>query len=197
MSSPPTGIGTFVVYVIAVAMVVLVAFALYDLVRSITHRGRPLRWWRGRAALAILGAVGTLVVFLLIGVLREEPLFGNISSFAATDNAVWMNFLTGFVVLSLTSGRRPWVVTHGEVAFGGVVFMIGALLPFIFNQSSSFIEWGASAAAIYTLLALGLNIVVGFAGLLDLGMRLSSRSGRTRVGHSRRRCTTCTSRSGS
>lgn len=168
VSSPPTGIGTFVVYLIGVAMVGLVAFALYDLLRSITHRGRPLLWWRRRTALAILGAVGTLVVWLLIGVLREEPLFGNISSFAATDNAVWMT-LTGFVVLALTYGLRPWVVTHGEVAFGGVVFMIGALMPFIFNQSTSFIEWGASAAAIYTLLALGLNIVVGFAGLLDLG----------------------------
>jgi branched-chain amino acid transport system permease protein len=31
------------------------------------------------------------------------------------------------------------------------------------------ISWAASAAAIYVLLALGLNVVVGFAGLLDLG----------------------------
>jgi branched-chain amino acid transport system permease protein len=168
VSSPPTGIGTVVVYLIGLAMLGLVAFALYDLFRSVAHRGRPLAMWRLRASLAILGAVGTLVVWLLIGVLREEPLFGNISSFAATDNAVWMT-LTGFIVLALVYGFRPWVVTHGEIAFGGVVFMIGALFPFIFNQSISFIEWGASAAAIYTLLALGLNVVVGFAGLLDLG----------------------------
>ncbi|HEV3274613.1 MAG TPA: hypothetical protein VG299_07090, partial [Candidatus Dormibacteraeota bacterium] len=53
VSSPPTGIGTFVVYLIGVAMVGLVAFALYDLLNSITHRGRPLRWWRRRTALAI------------------------------------------------------------------------------------------------------------------------------------------------
>ena len=168
VSSPPTGIGTFVVYLVGLAMLGLVAFALYDLFHSVTHRGRPLGMWRLRTALAILGAVGTLVVWLLVGVLREEALFGNLSSFAATDNAVWMT-LTGFIVLALVYGFRPWVVTHGEIAFGGVVFMIGALFPFIFNQSVSFIEWGASAAAIYTLLALGLNVVVGFAGFLDLG----------------------------
>ena len=78
LSSPPTGIGTFVVYLIGAAMVGLVAFALYDLVTGITNRGRPLRLWRVRAALAVLGSAGTLVVWLLVGVLREEPLFGNI-----------------------------------------------------------------------------------------------------------------------
>jgi len=47
--------------------------------------------------------------------------------------------------------------------------VIGALVPLIFRQSTEFISWAAGAAAIYTLLALGLNVVVGFAGLLDLG----------------------------
>jgi branched-chain amino acid transport system permease protein len=168
VSSAPTGIGTVLVYIIGVAMLCLVAGVVYDLVCRVRRQGEPYRWSRARAVAALVGAAATLVVWVLIGVLREEPLFGNISPQAVTDNAVWMT-LTGFIALAFVYGLRPWVITHGQIAFGGVVFLIGALFPLIFNQSPSLIAWGATAAAIYTLLALGLNIVVGFAGLLDLG----------------------------
>ena len=36
-------------------------------------------------------------------------------------------------------------------------------------QAGDFLLWAAGSLAIYMLLALGLNVVVGFAGLLDLG----------------------------
>src|SRR6476659_3359780 len=51
-----------------------------------------------------------------------------------------------------------------------IVVVIGfiALLPLFFQQSSSFIDASTTALA-YVVMALGLNIVVGFAGLLDLG----------------------------
>jgi branched-chain amino acid transport system permease protein len=50
-----------------------------------------------------------------------------------------------------------------------VVFLvIAALLPFGFDSGSSFIGTCVLALA-YTVMALGLNIIVGFAGLLDLG----------------------------
>jgi ABC-type branched-subunit amino acid transport system permease subunit len=168
VSSAPTGFGTIVVYVLGVTMVGLIAGAVYDAIRTFTHRGGTFRYSRARAMLALLGVACTLVIWVLIGLLREEPLFGNISSPALTDNAVWMT-LTGFVVLALVYGFRPWVITHGQLAFGAVAFLIGAFLPFIFNQSPGFVTWGAASAGIYVLLALGLNVVVGFAGLLDLG----------------------------
>ncbi|HWF74801.1 MAG TPA: branched-chain amino acid ABC transporter permease [Solirubrobacteraceae bacterium] len=44
----------------------------------------------------------------------------------------------------------------------------GIVLPFFFTQSSGFM--GATIVALaYVVMALGLNVVVGFAGLLDLG----------------------------
>ena len=45
---------------------------------------------------------------------------------------------------------------------------IGVLLPFFYDDGSPFIE-DATIALAYVVMALGLNVVVGFAGLLDLG----------------------------
>jgi branched-chain amino acid transport system permease protein len=55
-----------------------------------------------------------------------------------------------------------------NLALAGVVFVVVAMLPFFFDSGSAFIE-DATTALIYVVMALGLNIVVGFAGLLDLG----------------------------
>jgi branched-chain amino acid transport system permease protein len=51
---------------------------------------------------------------------------------------------------------------------GVAVIVVVILLPFFFDSGSGFIEDSVSAL-IYVVMALGLNIVVGFAGLLDLG----------------------------
>ena len=167
-SSAPSGIGTILIYGLGAAMLLLLGGALFDIVCVLSHRGRPFRLPLVRAFIAVAGAVLTLGIFVLIGVVREEPLFGDISSLAITDNAVWMT-LIGFLVLAFVYGFRDWVLAHGQMAFGGIVFLIGALFPLIFNASPGFIAWGAASAAIYVLLALGLIVVVGFAGLLDLG----------------------------
>jgi branched-chain amino acid transport system permease protein len=163
-----TGVGTVLTWIIGVSMLALIAGAAYDAYALRTRRATPFRWLRERAVLAAAGVVSTLLIWYLISVQREEPLFGNISKFAVTDNAVWMT-LIGFAALTLACGFRSWIIDHPTIAFGPVVFIFGALFPFIFNQAADFIYWGASFAAIYTLLALGLNVVVGFAGLLDLG----------------------------
>jgi branched-chain amino acid transport system permease protein len=60
--------------------------------------------------------------------------------------------------------RSPIVARVLTVAV--IVFVI--LLPFGFDSGSGFIE-DCTVAAFYVVMALGLNIVVGFAGLLDLG----------------------------
>jgi branched-chain amino acid transport system permease protein len=53
-------------------------------------------------------------------------------------------------------------------ALAGIVIAIGIVLPFFFSQASGFLNATIIALA-YVVMALGLNVVVGFAGLLDLG----------------------------
>ena len=168
VSSSPTGVGTVLVYVMGAAMLALLAGLVVDAVAVYGHRGRALRYEGARAVLALTGVVCTLAIWVLIGLSHEEPLFGALSASAQTDNAVWMT-LTGFAICAFAYGLRPWIIRHTSVSLAGVAFIVGGLVPYIFNQSSDFISWAAGSLAIYTLLGLGLNVVVGFAGLLDLG----------------------------
>jgi branched-chain amino acid transport system permease protein len=58
----------------------------------------------------------------------------------------------------------PWAPR----AFGIAIGILAILLPLFFNPLSGFIDDCVIALA-YVVMALGLNVVVGFAGLLDLG----------------------------
>jgi len=62
-------------------------------------------------------------------------------------------------------GMPAWVE---RIALPIGFLLLAALLPFLFDSGSNFIATCALALA-YTVMALGLNIIVGFAGLLDLG----------------------------
>ncbi len=53
-------------------------------------------------------------------------------------------------------------------ALAGIVILVGIVLPFFFSVDSGFLNATIIAVA-YAVMSLGLNIVVGFAGLLDLG----------------------------
>src|SRR5579864_7509787 len=53
-------------------------------------------------------------------------------------------------------------------AFAGLLIVFAIVLPFLFPQNSSFLDATIKALAL-AVMSLGLNIVVGFAGLLDLG----------------------------
>jgi branched-chain amino acid transport system permease protein len=165
--SSPTGIGWVAVWVMGLCMLALLAGVGYDAFATLTGRATPFRWSRIRAGIALLGAFCVLLILWLV-TSRNELVFGDQSPAALVDNAVWM-MLTGFLLMAFAYGLRPWVVTHGGLAFTAVAFVIGGLFPLIFNQSPGFVVWGAQFAGIYMLLALGLNVVVGFAGLLDLG----------------------------
>ena len=58
----------------------------------------------------------------------------------------------------------PWT----SRALAGVLIVLGIVFPFFFTSGSGFL--GATVTALaYAVMALGLNVVVGFAGLLDLG----------------------------
>ncbi len=63
-------------------------------------------------------------------------------------------------------GEMPWWVE--KIVVPVVFLVVAALLPLGFDSGSSFIGTCVLALA-YTVMALGLNIIVGFAGLLDLG----------------------------
>src|SRR5436190_18660129 len=58
----------------------------------------------------------------------------------------------------------PWAPT----ALAGILIVVGILLPFAFGPTSGFIDATIKSLA-FVVMALGLNVVVGFAGLLDLG----------------------------
>jgi branched-chain amino acid transport system permease protein len=58
----------------------------------------------------------------------------------------------------------PWSARGLPVA----LIVVAIVVPFLFAQDSGFIDATIRAIA-YAVMALGLNIVVGFAGLLDLG----------------------------
>ena len=65
-------------------------------------------------------------------------------------------------------GRSSGSRRGGAARWPGSLIVIGIVLPFLFTQSSGFMNATIIALA-YVVMALGLNIVVGFAGLLDLG----------------------------
>jgi branched-chain amino acid transport system permease protein len=60
------------------------------------------------------------------------------------------------------------VQRHGNLILAVVLLFAAAILPFFYPQASGFIDDSVTALA-YVVMALGLNVVVGFAGLLDLG----------------------------
>ena len=58
--------------------------------------------------------------------------------------------------------------TRRDLVIGIVLATAAVLLPFFFDPGSPFMD-DATTALAYVVMALGLNIVVGMAGLLDLG----------------------------
>lgn len=168
VSTAPTGIGTLLVYLMAVCMVTLVASTIAEMVAARRKRSLPQTWDRWRLLIAVAGLVLAVVIWLLYLVFEEEPLFGEFRPHVITDSAVWLTML-GYVFAAIAYGARRWVVRKPNAAFAAVALPFAALIPLIFHQAPDFVFWAASSLAIYTLLALGLNVVVGFAGLLDLG----------------------------
>ncbi len=58
--------------------------------------------------------------------------------------------------------------SNANVVTALLLLSAAALLPLFYTQSSGFID-DATTALAFVVMALGLNVVVGFAGLLDLG----------------------------
>ena len=65
-------------------------------------------------------------------------------------------------------GKKRRLPPWAEKAFIPVFFVAFALLPFVLDPNGG-LMFDLTAALAYVVMALGLNIIVGFAGLLDLG----------------------------
>jgi branched-chain amino acid transport system permease protein len=166
--SSPTGIGTFCIYIMAVTMLIIVLSPLVDGIagrRGIVFGRRAARI---RLYAALIGFALTVVVWFLYSIVQEEPLFGAFLPGTYADSAVWLT-MYGYALAALVYGARPWILGRPTIAFTLAGAPFGIFLPLMFHQAPDFLLWAAGSLAIYMLLALGLNVVVGFAGLLDLG----------------------------
>ncbi|HEX3834017.1 MAG TPA: branched-chain amino acid ABC transporter permease, partial [Solirubrobacteraceae bacterium] len=65
---------------------------------------------------------------------------------------------------AIESRLPPW----WSRGLAGLLIVVGIVLPFFFSNDSGFMNATIIAVA-FAVMALGLNVVVGFAGLLDLG----------------------------
>src|SRR5881296_4453788 len=70
-------------------------------------------------------------------------------------------------ILESDPRKNPNAVVFLLLGFGAIAFPIGVQI--VTRGSGSFLISQAADAGVYVLLTIGLNVVVGFAGLLDLG----------------------------
>ena len=125
--SSPTGIGTFCIYIMAVAMVILVLSPFADAIARARGRAFGKRADRIRFIAALVGLALTAVVWFLVSVIQEEPLFGAFTAGTYTDSAVWLE-MYGFAMAALAYGARDWVVARQSVAFGVAALPIHSIV---------------------------------------------------------------------
>src|SRR5690606_2778661 len=118
---------------------------------------RALRNWAARPAVATALILLYLAVVLLVlrGLDRRHLWFPTFSTLAFPAFV-----LSPFIVMSAPISRRL-----KTILIGGLILIA---MPLVGIYDTSYLEL-AIQICIFTGLALGLNIVVGFAGLLDLG----------------------------
>ncbi|HVU73953.1 MAG TPA: branched-chain amino acid ABC transporter permease [Mycobacteriales bacterium] len=110
---------------------------------------------------------------------RESLIAVRVIWFLLIGVALWVVWTlgTGPGASSVTRARRAVTnavqpITRSKARYGGYVVLlaIAIFVPRTLPASSSYLQQALfSGAAIYALLGLGLNVVVGYAGLLDLG----------------------------
>ena len=71
-------------------------------------------------------------------------------------------------VLPEPDGERSFLSRNSNLLLAVLFLSVAALLPFFLSEGGRFMDLLTLGAA-YTVMALGLNIIVGYAGLLDLG----------------------------
>ena len=107
--------------------------------------------WRWDNALYV--AIGTFLIYLLVTFLLQRKM-----AQAETETEVDID-RESFILRLLASPRQKYLL-------GGALLAVAVAFPFF---SSSYQTNVMTTALMYVVLGLGLNIVVGMAGLLDLG----------------------------
>jgi len=69
----------------------------------------------------------------------------------------------------ISSRHRSWTILIGIVIVGAALPVLASIPPFTLAQPTNAWIDGFTNAGVFVMLALGLNLVVGVAGLLDLG----------------------------
>lgn len=111
---------------------------------------------------------------LAIVALMAAILFGTAYALVLTDAWTFMLFLvfvTGLVITGVRAGLLSWlghVTTRHKHVLMLAAFAVAFLFPFTQNGSDANMSI-ATQVLIFASAAMGLNIVVGLAGLLDLG----------------------------
>ncbi len=133
--------------VVTGALIVVFLGLFRDMIVTVVTRWGPVEnifiWIFAQTGLSLLGAI---VVFVLVGVL-----------------VYWRTNPNKKPIVVLRTPRQQRAVRWGWMAFLGVIVLT---LPLILGSYFSEIF---DNVGIYILMGLGLHIVVGFAGLLDLG----------------------------
>ena len=70
---------------------------------------------------------------------------------------------------AFSSRHRSWAILIGMVLVGTALPILASIPPFTLAQPTNAWMDGFTNAGVFVMLALGLNLVVGVAGLLDLG----------------------------
>lgn len=139
---------TFRGYVTSALMWVGILGLLQEQLRIITRQwpaiDRSLTWMFGRAGQKGLSMLGAIVVFLLV---------------------VGISYALGRRRRAIASAPPPANARRQWLTFAAVAILL-LILPRILGPVLSEV---AATVGIFALMGLGLNIVVGFAGLLDLG----------------------------
>ncbi|MGE5251984.1 MAG: ABC transporter permease subunit [Bacteroidota bacterium] len=122
---------------------------------------------------ALRPATVAAIVFVLFSLLEAfviGPAAGK--GFEATDTLILSNLIGGFgiiILATLTAALHGLPRQQEQI---GKIVLLGLLVAaFPFVDQFTGLRWSAQIifALIFVILGLGLNIVVGFAGLLDLG----------------------------
>ena len=154
----------------------LFAGALALLVGTLNERGVPINKYLAEVLPAniklfllgkspVSGAVFHIVFLALCGLVGALISRGiGRSAWRARTGANWNSARTGFMQRSFFKQMRGNRTTR--LGFYGALIVIVFLIPLVAGQ---YWNYTIGTVGIYVLLGLGLNIVVGLAGLLDLG----------------------------
>ena len=127
-----------------------------------------LSWW---VEWLILLVVFAIVLFVVAGVLTSGGQGGVVNPYAGAVFLLVLGALGAAISALSASGLLTWVSTVSERhrIFSVVVLLVVALLLPLTSAGTEYWMTVAANIGVYAATAIGLNIVVGLAGLLDLG----------------------------